>query len=464
MLEPHTRFVPNWHLDAICTHLEAVTTGQIRNLVINIPPGFSKSLTTCVFWPTWVWAYRPESRWLFSSYAEQLAVRDCVKARRLMQSDWYQTRWGRVFQFTSDQNEKTKYENDRTGFRRSTSIKSATGERADFVVTDDPHNIGKAESALERHSVLIAWDEVMSQRGADPQTSRRVIIMQRLHEQDLSGHVLEQGGYEHLCLPMEYEGKPCITVLGQQDPRSTEGELLCPARFPPEAVADGKLRLGIYGAAGQYQQRPAPRGGGMFKREWFEIVDAIPAQAIRRARAWDKAGTEEGGKYTAGVRVSLHAGIAYVEHVRRGQWSAATREPIIKQTAQLDAQECGGPTAVHVLLEQEPGSGGKESAEYTTRNLTGYIVKARPATGDKFVRAGPLAAAAQAGNVKLLHGPWNAAFLDELEVAGPGARYLDQMDAAAAAFSYVALEWSETSVPVVSPPRFGGPSYWSRGG
>lgn len=432
IVEPKRPFVPGWHIDAICEHLEAVTRGEIDALCINVPPRHMKSLTVGVFWPTWVWTHTPATRWIYGSYKEQLATRDCLKARRLIQDPWYGARFGDQVRLTSDQNEKRRYDNAETGYRIAMGVGGGTGEGADIGVADDPHNIQEAESDVERANVCTWWDEVLSTRLA-----RKVIVMQRLHERDLTGHVLAQGGYEHLCLPAEWEGKTCVTVLGAQDPRTQTDALLWPQMFNRKWIDAKKAALGPFGTAGQFQQRPTARAGGQFERGWFEIVDAAPRTATR-VRYWDKAGTQDGGKFTAGVRIAYFAGVAWIEDVQRGQWGAPSREAVIKQVANADARTYG-VGAVTTFVEQEPGSGGKESAENTIKNLAGHPIYAHRPTGDKFTRAQPLAAAAYAGNVKLVRGDWNEAFLRELEAAGPGAATLDQMDAAAGAYNKVAL-------------------------
>ena len=437
IVEPGRPYRHNWHIDAIIEHLEAVSRGQIQNLLINIMFRHLKSVLVSVLWPAWTWTFLPESRWVTTSYVEKLAVRDAVKTRRIMQSAWYRERWGTVFSFTGDQNVKSYYENNRTGFRRATGVKGAvSGEGGDVVTVDDPHNVKQAESRAEREGTLLWWDEVMSSRLNEPDKGARVIIMHRIHERDLSGHVLAQGGYEHLCLPARYRRKAYVTVLGNPDPRKRDGELLWPGRFSDRVLTDLELRMGTHAAAGQLQQEPRARKGGQFERQWFEIVDEVPREGIR-GRYWDKAGSAGGGKYTAGALMSMHDGIWYVEDVVRGQWRASDREPVIKATAEKDARKYGMDGFV-IWLEQEPASAGKESAEATIANLAGFRVFADRPTGDKFVRADPLAAQAKAGNVRLVRGAWNEAFLQELEGAGPGAEYLDQMDSAAGAFNMLA--------------------------
>src|SRR5277367_980518 len=256
VVEPATAFVPSWHIDAICDHLEAVTRGDIRNLLINVPPRHMKSLLVSVFWPAWEWTRYPERRWLYSSYAATLTIRDSVKCRRLIESPWYRSRWGHVFSLTGDQNAKTRFDNNRSGYRLSTSVDGAvTGEGGDRIVCDDPHKVDEGDSDTSRKGVLEWWDVAMSTRVNDPKTSAKVVVMQRCHQRDLSGHLLEQGGWEHRCLPAEYEGPGRITSIGFVDPRTEHGELLWQVRFGPMEIEDSKRSLGSYAAAGQLQQR-----------------------------------------------------------------------------------------------------------------------------------------------------------------------------------------------------------------
>src|SRR5579863_9066291 len=162
-----------------CDHLQAVSEGHIRNLIINVPPGHAKSLLAAVFWPAWVWITHPESRWLFSSYREPLATRDSVKCRRLIESPWYQERWGDRFQLAGDQNQKNRFENTATGYRVVVPMSSGTGERGDYVVVDDPHSVDQAESDAERRSAIEWWNGSMATRVNDLTTGHKVVIQQR---------------------------------------------------------------------------------------------------------------------------------------------------------------------------------------------------------------------------------------------------------------------------------------------
>jgi hypothetical protein len=252
-------FIPGRHIDAIIDHLEAVSYGHIRRLLINVPPRHMKSLLVSVFWPAWEWTRWPERRFLYSSYAANLSTRDSLVCRRLIESPWYRARWGHIFVLTGDQNVKTRFENNRSGYRLSTSVGgSVTGEGGDRLVCDDPHKVDEVLSDSIRTATLDWWDTVMSTRVNDPKATAMVVVMQRCHQQDLSGHLLEQGDWEHLCLPAEYEGPSRATSIGFTDWRKEPGELLWPERFGRKEIDDLKVSLGSYGAAGQLQQRPSP--------------------------------------------------------------------------------------------------------------------------------------------------------------------------------------------------------------
>lgn len=433
VLEPGQPYVHGWHVDAIAEHLTAVSDGEITRLLINIPPGTMKSMLTGVFWPAWEWGPRgaPHTRIIGASHEEGLAIRDTLKMRRLIASDWYQARW--PIALMGDQNAKTKFENDSTGFRQACAVGSMTGNRGDRVTWDDPHSVEAALSAPKRETALRVFQETLPTRLNSPKHSAIIVVMQRLHEADVSGHILESDlGYVHLMLPMEFEpDRRCTTLIGFTDPRTEEGELLFPARFPREVVDRDKKAMGAYATAGQLQQRPAPRAGGFFVWQNLEIVRAHP-EIVKWVRFWDKAGTQDAGAYTAGVRMGLGVdGLWYVTDVVRGQWEAPQREKTIRQTAELDG------LGVTIWYEQEPGSGGKESAQATTRNLAGFSAHYETATGEKSLRAEPYSVQVEAGNVKVLAGPWNQDFIDEHKTF-PNGKYKDQIDAAAGAFNKLA--------------------------
>ena len=275
-VESRVDFVDNWHIAALCRHLEAVTHGEIPQLLINVPPGCMKSLLCAVFWPAWVWGpcRQPDMRWLFISYAQPLSTRDAVRARRLIESTWYQERWGHVFTFVDDQNQKVRYETNRGGWRVSTSNGGiGTGEHPDLLVADDFFNAEQCDSDIARQNGLDWWDGTTTTRGIS-RNVRRVAIGQRFHEEDLSGHLLAEGGWDHICLPMEFEpGRMPPTSIGWTDPRTEPGELLWPAIFSEDRVRDLTRKLRPHRAAGQLQQNPTAREGELFKRSWFQTID-----------------------------------------------------------------------------------------------------------------------------------------------------------------------------------------------
>tara|TARA_R100001015_G_C4634988_1_gene202943 strand:+ start:516 stop:2093 length:1578 start_codon:yes stop_codon:yes gene_type:complete len=273
VVEPGIPFIGGWHIEEICEHLEACSSGDLKKLLINIPPRHSKSTIVSVMWPMWEWLTDPAQKFLCASYSGNLSIRDNLKARRLIQSPWYQDRWGHMFSLAGDQNAKQRYENDKTGYRLATSVGgTATGEGGSRLLLDDPHSAQEAQSDAIREAAVEWFDMVWSTRLNNPKEDVMVTIMQRLHERDISGHIIDDiGGWEHLMIPAEWDGKSRSTSLGVYDPRKTEGELICPDRFGEKEIQDLKQLLGTYGVAGQLQQEPSPSEGGILKTKFFEL-------------------------------------------------------------------------------------------------------------------------------------------------------------------------------------------------
>jgi predicted phage terminase large subunit-like protein len=246
IVEPANPYVGNWHIDFIARHLEAITYGEITRLLINVPPGAMKSLLTNVFWPAWEWTQNPSLRYICTAHSQNLAIRDSIKMRRLITSDWYRERWGDVVKLTADQSAKTKFENTATGFREAVAFESMTGVRGDRVTIDDPHSVDSALSDVQRESTINTFLEAVPTRLTNPKESAIVVIMQRLHTDDVSGVILEKNlGYEHIMLPMRFDpSRRCVTSLGFEDLRQEEGELLFPARFPAEVVTRDEEIMG----------------------------------------------------------------------------------------------------------------------------------------------------------------------------------------------------------------------------
>ena len=432
VLEPSSELKWGWSLDAICQHLEAVTKGDIKRLLINVPPGCMKSLLAGVLWPAWEWGPqgRPGLRYLGTAHKQDLGVRDNLKCRRLIQSEWYQARW--PMKLTGDQNAKTKFENDHTGFREAMAFTSMTGSRGDRIILDDPLSVDHANSDADLRAAELTFTEALPTR-VNNDDSAIVVIMQRLHEKDTAGIILKRDlGYVHLCLPMRFEAeRKCVTSIGFEDPRTYDGELLFPERFPEATVSGLEKTMGSYAAAGQLQQRPAPREGGMFKRAWFPVVRAIPA-GTRFVRGWDLAATEGAGDWTVGVKIGRQKnGRFLIAHVARDRKSSAGVERLLVNTASQDGYECT------ISIPQDPGQAGKAQTSYLVQQLAGYTIKTSTESGDKVTRAGPLAAQAEAGNVDILEGDWNDAFFEEITIFPNGTK--DQTDAASRAFNELVM-------------------------
>ena len=484
-LEPGVDFMVGDVTKAICRHLEAVTKGTVRRLLMNVPPGTSKSMLTNVFWPAYEWALghshkdctrtrckhstpvchrgKDATRFISGSYEKTLATRDLVRCRDLIQSDWFQSHW--PIEFKADENQKTRYETTATGWRQSASVGSAlTGHRGDRIIIDDPHSVKTAESEAEREESLRWFSETVPTRLNKQAESAIVVIMQRLHERDISGLIIRELGedYVHLCLPMEFEASNrCYTVVpndttpvrmtrvkdeadplprwvpdedGQlvyaQDTRDHDGEMLWPERFPAESVEMLKKAFrsvgGTYAEAAQLQQRPVPRGGGMFQRDDFVMLDSMPECKVV-VRGWDLAATRK-GDWTAGVKLGLTNDdrVVFLDRVRIRGTPGEVRA-LIRDTAAKDGHE------VTQSVPQDPGQAGKAQVAQIAADLHGYDVRFSTESGQKEDRARPLAAQCEAGNVDLMCAAWNDQLLAEYCLF-PGSLFDDCVDAGSRAY------------------------------
>ena len=272
-----------WHIDAICEHLQAVVDGDIKRLVINMPPRHCKSLLLSVAFPAWVWAQPvkaatsgPGVPFLYASYNDKLSLRDSVKCRRLIESPWYQKLWGDKFQLTYDQNTKSRFSNNQGGDRLITSIDAGvTGEGGNIICIDDPLAANDIASEAKIQNAIDWWTTAMPTRLNDPETGAFILIMQRLAQNDLTGYILDhEEGWTHLCLPGRYEKDRAITTsIGWRDPRTEEGQLLWPERFSKESMDRLEKSMGPWTFNGQIQQRPEPKGGGIIKSDWWRLWD-----------------------------------------------------------------------------------------------------------------------------------------------------------------------------------------------
>lgn len=443
IVEPSAPFIQGRHLDALTAHLQAVAEGRIQNLLINIPPGHAKSLLVSVLWPAWMWALEaqlgrpggPGWRGLFSSYASELAIRDSVKCRALVESEWYQRAFVRDrWELSSDQNVKSYFQNTKLGFRASLSVGGkTTGFRGDAIVVDDPLNAVDAHSKAARDAAIRWWDQAMGNRLNDLRKGVRVVIMQRLHEEDLSGHLLRQGGWVHLCLPTKFEPKrKCVTAIGWSDWRSKADELLFPALFPADVVAAEERRLGSLGFAGQHQQRPSPADGTLFKRSWWK--------RWHRAGEFVPEGVESRLLPERFDEVLLSVDAAFKDlktsdYVAIGAWGRIGPDKFlldqirdklsfsetVKAILDLVAKH---PLARAKLIEDK--ANGSAVIDVLKKKVPGII--AVDPEGGKEARAAAISPEVEAGNVFVpLHAPWVADYLEEL-AAFPNGAHDDQVD------------------------------------
>ncbi len=486
IIEPQTPFVHGWHLDVLAEHLEAVSAGEITRLIVNVPPRTMKSIACCVMWPSWEWLEKPHLRLLFATYADSLSQRDSLKMRRLLRSRGgkkdgslferigYRGVLGLIsddpWELEKDQDAKSRYDTTATGFRVATSVKGmGTGEGGDRIIIDDPLNANQARSEADRNFVNTWWDETMTTRFNND-AAAAVLIMQRLHEEDLTGHLLEKGGWHHLCLPAEYEpAHPFVypekaTLPSgrelQGDERTEDGELLEPVRLSGRRLAELQEDLGTYGYAGQMQQRPAPAEGGMFKNYWWQrwTDDDLPERWDRVIASWDmrlsdsqKAsssfvvgqvwGVDGANRYLLG---QIRKRLSFTESVKATQALAEWR-PDAK--AKLVEEKANGAAVIDLLKAKVPG-----------------LIPIQP-EGGKDVRAAAIEPLVEAGNVYLPaadfipcpegYEPTSVdTFIGEFSSFPNGAND-DQVDATSQALNWLA---NKKPLPDIGPVSIEGPS------
>lgn len=467
VLEPATPLLDNWHIDVVCDHVQWLLTEwlkhkrdpsyiqQIKSLLVNIPPGTAKSRIVSVYAPAWMWLHCPEWRVMCLSSNPNVAIRDAMYSRELIASQWYQQNFKPDWEIRGDQDAKGKFENTAGGFRVSKGLEAmVTGDRADALFCDDPHDAQGVHSKIQRQAVIDRWDQAVRNRVNEPAHSIRLLIMQRLHEDDLSGHWLRQGGSEHLCLPMEFEPeRQCKTGLPWTDTRAP-GECLHPKRFPPVTLQEEKKALGSMGYAGQMQQRPAPAEGGMFRRDswgWFRLDGAVPTRARPsgtsdrecRVIGYSKNGqialdrivlsvdasfkkTEDGSRVSAQVIGAKGADRFVLDNVTKPMDFTQTCECILALIAKW-------PDITKVLIEDK--ANGPAIINHLSSKVQG-IIPIEP-EGGKEARAAAIQPQVESGNVYLMEGAaWADDFVHELGTFPNGAKD-DQVDALSQALIYL---------------------------
>lgn len=407
-----------WHLDAICEHLEAVERGDIKRLIINIPPGLGKSMLVSVYWPAWLWLRKPDLKMLCSSYGQALSDRDSQRCRDLIRSDWYRETFEPDWELLSDQDLKRHFKNSMMGERMATSTTgSVMGFRGDLVICDDPLKLEEAHSEAGRAKAANHVLKQLPSRVNRQQDARFVVVMQRLHEEDPAGLLLGLGGWDNLRLPARYEASsPCSTSIGWSDPRTTDGELLCSALLGDEDLSRLEATLGSREFAGQYQQRPAPDDGDIFQRSWFRRYTEPPESFDIIISSWDTAQKATASSdYTVGQVWGRHQGRFYLLDQVRARMTVPEIVDALKSMHAL-----WRPVAT--LIE---GQANGEAVIQTLKRSVPGVIDVRP-LGGKVSRANAVAPLFEAGQVFVP--PHLDAFIEECIVFPNGAND-DQVDA-----------------------------------
>ena len=431
------KLIDNWHIKYLCDELQAVAERVIKrekkeyDLIINIPPSMSKTSILNIYFPLWCWVNDYTIPFISVSYSYQLSINISEKCRDVLRSDLFQKYFYDIkVKEDSDTKQLFKVVKDNKvgGFRYATSVGGTiSGFHGHFLLLDDPLNAIDSLSEIKVKNTNDWLDNVIYSRKVDNDVSVVILIMQRLHENDPTGYLLEKNkNIKHICLPALQSEKISPPELKNF---YIDG-MLDSKRLSKDILEQKRIEMGDYAFAMQYLQEIVPKSGSFFDVSKLLIINSLDEkEVVRKVRYWDKAGTHQAGCYTVGVKMAMLKNRTYaVLDVVRGQWEASEREKIIRQVAELDGQ------SVNIYIEQEPGSGGKESAESTIRNLAGYRCYADRPSGDKISRADTLAVQLNAGNVSMLRAEWNNEFKRELEFF-PYGKFKDQVDATSGAFN-----------------------------
>lgn len=436
-------FVYNWHVEYLCDELQKMAVRVFKglprkyDLIINIPPGTTKSTICSIMFPAWLWANMPTARVIGASYADTLQMDLSRFCRNVVRSDRYRAYYPNI-KISTDQDAKSYFMNTLGGRRKGVGVGGIAGFHAHFIIVDDPLDPKEAISQAKVEAANWWMNNSLALRKVNKETTPTLLIMQRICPEDCTDNMIShtpEGMIKHIVLPgvlneesIDYLNPPALR-------RYYRNNLLDPRRMTDRFLREIRMK-GEFLYKAQILQKPVPLGGQMFfvERLNIEKVPPVPSKFKEIIRFWDKAGTKDSGAYSVGVKMGRERHEPYdrywVLDVVRGQWSSDAREANIQQAARLDGK------VVRIGIEQEPGSGGKESAENTIRGLAGYKVYAERPTGDKAQRADPYAGQVNGGNVYLVEGAWNKAYIEELRSFSlENSKYKDQVDASSGAFT-----------------------------
>lgn len=450
------KYQDNKHIPYMCKILQkaAKRVGEGKpkkyDIIFNVPPGTSKTRVISILFQVWCWTKWLHLNFITASHGYDLSAENSDWARELIKSEKFQKVYPEIV-IRQDKDNKTNFKvasiislnpgrvprTKNGGTRYTTSVKaSKIGIHAHIQICDDLINPREALSDGAIKTANNFLDLTLSGRKTNRKITLMILVMQRLAENDPTGHLIKKKGkkIKLVCLPGEIRNYRKFVRPKKAIKLYTKDDLLDPVRLGWKELRAAELDLGQYGYAGQIGQNPTPPGGGIFKVDNIQVImhPINPVNYVKCVRSWDKAGTADGGAYTAGVKMwELTSGRFLIEHVKRGQWDYVDREPIIKQTAIIDDMD---DNQVEVVIEQEGGSGGKESADATVKNLAGHAVYKDIPKGKKELRADPFATQVKYGNVLMMNGDWNQEYLDELRLF-PFGTYKDQVDASSQAFA-----------------------------
>lgn len=443
IIEPHTQLEWGKVNDAICQHLQALKENKIKNLLIEIPPGNLKTIQVSVIFNAWCWTSEPWLRFLWGSNEEGEAEKSSNNCRTIIDSEWYRSRWPNVA-LSESQNTKNFYTNSSRGHRQAITPQSkTTGKKGDIIGIDDADDATLVHDDAVRKRVHKWWDQAFYNRVNDHKKARRVVIGQRLHFDDLIGHIRDTTkgkGWTCLTLPEEFDpARKCITSVGFEDWRTEAGELLRPERFGPEEILEARKRLGPAGYSAQHQQDPLQDEGALFQVDDLTRAtidhDQLP-MSMSMYRFWDLAGSEpKPGRdpdYTCSVLMGRHGDDYYVLDVTRWRKGPGDTKTLMRMIAERDGID------IPVRIEEEAGASGKFLAADLISHLAGFAVDTKRSTGSKFSRARAVASQLQLGFLKIVRNDtWLNSFLMELLEFRQGCAHDDQVDALSGAFQMV---------------------------
>ncbi|MFA4972209.1 MAG: phage terminase large subunit [bacterium] len=441
-VEP-AEFVGNWHLQAICCALQAVSLRRINRLVINVPPGTGKSLLTSVFWPAWQWTWQPEHKWLCTGYSPRLVARDAKRCMRIVQSPLYRAAWPGV-EFTESVPAVSELHTTAGGLRVSLQIGGGiTGWHGDTLICDDPLKAADASSIAKIEAVNDTWKTVAATRRANPKRHAVVLIMQRLADNDLAAEELATGA-EHLCLPMRYV-PDCPwdrgLSLGKLDPRTKTGELLFPERFPESAVRELERALETpQNISAQLQQNPVPASGAFFEDAWFRTWTELPTRwRLQVVQSWDfNVGETRDPQAASRVHGALWAwceGRYFLLDEVSGTWNYPEAKRQFLAAQRRTVAGIGWREAECVLIECK-ANGAPLIAEMREEH-PGMVISPISPHEPKELRARRHSARVEAGQVYLPDEPWAGEFRAEL-VRFPKQKHNDRVDTTTQALDYMA--------------------------